>query len=237
MESLAKEHSEITKNSDIVEIGKEQEGENTSKIIRKLTTRFLPWRIKYIIRHIMWVVKGRPPNMPHILKANLIRVYQRKTDYKTFIETGTFLGDMVYAQRKKFDEIISIELNDTLYRKAVKRFKKYKHIKIIKGNSGKILKKICKRINKSAIFWLDAHYCTKKTSGKNEKVPIHEELNAIFKNNHNHVMLIDDARLFIGKGGYPAMKDLSKFIKQKDRDYNVEVKNDVIRVTPKNFLK
>jgi protein-L-isoaspartate O-methyltransferase len=41
----------------------------------------------------------------------------------TLIETGTYLGDMTYAQRKLFKQIYTIELSETLYKKAVDRLK------------------------------------------------------------------------------------------------------------------
>jgi hypothetical protein len=50
---------------------------------------------------------------PHIVKQMAIAEYQQKYGYGTLIETGTYLGDMIEAQKKRFTHIISIELDPT----------------------------------------------------------------------------------------------------------------------------
>ena len=62
-----------------------------------------------------------------------IQEYQDKYQYKILVETGTYLGDMVEAQKKRFRKIYSIELGIDLFDKATKRFKNDKNVTIVQG--------------------------------------------------------------------------------------------------------
>lgn len=53
----------------------------------------------------------------------MILSYQKISKNEVFIETGTYLGDMVWAMKDVFKQIYSIKLSDDLYKKAVKKFK------------------------------------------------------------------------------------------------------------------
>lgn len=177
-----------------------------------------------------WNKAGRPAPPPHIVKQQIIREFQRKTGYATLIETGTYVGTMVEAQKSKFDKIISIELGQELADKARIRFEKDHHVTIVQGDSGKVLPDIMKKIDGSAIFWLDGHYSEGITAKGDTDCPIYEELEAIFtKKEIPHLVLIDDARLFTGQGDYPSIAALTEFIKSKNSRYAVEVEDDVIR--------
>lgn len=167
---------------------------------------------------------------PHIVKQTIIKEYQKKYSCTILIETGTYLGDMVEAQKNTFKQIISIELGIDLYKKAQKRFRNYKHINIVQGDSGKVLGNILKKINEPAIFWLDGHYSADITAKGEKDCPIFEELGAVFSSTPlNHILLIDDARLFVGQNDYPTLEDLTLYIKSKNEKYSVEIKNDIIR--------
>ena len=61
--------------------------------------------------------------------------------------------------------------------------------------------------------------------------PIYEELDSIFSSSlKNFILLIDDARFFIGKDDYPSIEDLKKHIESKDRKFDFLIKDDLIRV-------
>lgn len=120
---------------------------------------------------------------------------------------------MVWAQRKNFRKNYSIELSEPLYIKAKKRFKRYSHINILQGDSGKVLHTMLDKMTEKSIFWLDGHYSSGITAKGDKECPIYEELSAIFKSEKNHILLIDDARCFTGQGDYPSIEELSGFIK------------------------
>jgi len=206
-------------------------------MIKEILRPFVPQWVKNSLRKMRekkelykWNKNGYPVPPPHIVKQMTITEYKDKYGYEVLVETGTFWGDMVEAQKKRFHKIYSIELGVDLFNRATKRFKNAKNVIIIQGDSGKVLPKILLDINEPAIFWLDGHYSEGITAKGEKECPIFEELDAIFSSmKFNYVLLIDDARLFVGERDYPTLAQLSEYIKSKNYKYQVEVKNDIIR--------
>ena len=178
-----------------------------------------------------WKNNGCPVPPPHIVKQIAIGEYQQKYGHSILVETGTFRGAMVEAQKTRFKKIISIELGMELFEKAKQRFRNDRNVIIMHGDSGKVLPKILKDdISEPAIFWLDGHYSSGITAKGEKECPIFEELDAIFNSKKfNHILLIDDARFFNGEGDYPTIDKLTEYIKSKNENYKVEVKDDIIR--------
>jgi hypothetical protein len=177
-----------------------------------------------------WKANGYPTPPPHIVKQIAIAEYQEKYHHTILVETGTFRGDMIEAQKKRFKKIISIELAEHLFEKAKRRFKNDKNVILVQGDSGKVLSNVMKEVNEPAIFWLDGHYSAGVTAKGDTECPIFGELDAIFNGKSlNHILLIDDARLFKGKDDYPTIDKVTAYIQNKNSRYQVEVKHDIIR--------
>ena len=177
-----------------------------------------------------WEKRGELIPPVHRIKSNAIAEYGKKYNYDILVETGTYLGKMIDAQKDNFKRIISIEIDKKFHEDAIEKFKNDKHISFYLGDSGKLLHDIVKILDKPAIFWLDAHYNSRSSAKLDKDCPIFEELDAIFKaNNPGHVLLVDDARLFIGKNDYPTIPELENYVKAKRPEYKMEVKNDIIR--------
>lgn len=168
----------------------------------------------------------------HINKQKTIMLYQKKFNREVFVETGTYLGDMVWAVKNIFKEIYSIELSEELFKNAVNRFKDYSNITILHGDSGKVLIDLIPKIKKEAIFWLDGHYSGGITAKGEKECPIYEELTAIFRSDLKHILLIDDARLFNGTNDYPPITELSEFVSKHKPESKIKIENDIIRITP-----
>ena len=179
-----------------------------------------------------WEKNGRPSPPPHIVKQMTIEEYQKKFDLKILVETGTYLGDMVEAQRNRFEKIYSIELSKKLFQRAVKRFRSFSHITILNGDSGIVLNKLLPEIDKPALFWLDGHYSEGITAMGTKECPVAEELEAIFKSDLHHIILIDDARLFNGTRDYPTLDEIRQICQRHDKTYSLTVKDDIIRLIP-----
>jgi hypothetical protein len=203
----------------------------------KILLLFRKYKTNRDIRN--WEEIGRPLPPPHAYKQMVITNFQNLYSYNYFIETGTYRGDMVEIQKYNFKNIFSIELDKILHLKAEERFKNNNNIKIFNGDSSNILPLILKNINESAIFWLDGHYSDGITAKGKLNCPIFNELKAIFDMNNNleHIILIDDARHFIGESDYPTIDELSNYITSRNVNYSLEVKNDIIRIMPKILLK
>jgi len=168
-------------------------------------------------------------------KQSVLLDFQKRFSLNTLIETGTYLGDMVYAMRNHFQKIYSIELGKDLYDNALRRFKNERHISILHGDSSKLLPEILKNIGEPCLFWLDAHDSSGLTAKGDAVTPIIEELKVIFSHKiKNHVVLIDDASGFNGKNNYPSLETLEGIISDRNPDYVLEVRDDIVRIYPSN---
>jgi len=178
-----------------------------------------------------WERQGRPAPPPHIIKEELIKEYASTFKTPILIETGTYLGDMVYAVRKMFSRIISFELDEQLSDQARKRFAGYSHIEIIQGDSGRLLGECLKSIEQPCLFWLDGHYSGGVTAKGTLVTPIKNELHSILSHaTDGHVVLIDDARCFTGEDDYPTLDELRTFVSERKPTWQFTMENDVIRL-------
>ncbi|WP_069660398.1 hypothetical protein [Arcticibacter eurypsychrophilus] len=197
------------------------------KNLLKPLVNFLPLSVKEFVQKEYEI---REWKKQHLVKQLAIKEYKNKSNYSTLVETGTYLGDMVYAQLNNFKQIYSIELGEDLWREAVARFKDSSHVVILQGDSSKILKDVVLELKGESIFWLDGHYSAGVTAKGDKECPVYEELTTILDSNLNHIILIDDARCFNGIGDYPKKEELFKYILSRRSKSKIEVKDDIIRV-------
>lgn len=178
-----------------------------------------------------WEKSGARPPMPNSGKQQVVIEYIKKCAPDVFIETGTYKGKMVYAVMPYIKEVYSIELDQTHFEKAWKRFGGYPNVHILQGQSGEVLSNILKNINKRCLFWLDAHYSGGSTARGETDTPIMQEMKCIL--NHaeaeQHVILIDDARLFTSHSDYPALNTLKSFVLDTYPEWTFQVKDDIVR--------
>ncbi|MBN2636386.1 MAG: hypothetical protein JXR61_08950 [Prolixibacteraceae bacterium] len=210
-------------------------------MLKKIIKRIIPneWRYRIVNWKYVnnpepiikeWEKNGCQIPPPPVVKQKVIREYQEKYNCKTLVETGTYLGYMVAAQKNNFENIYSVEISEKLYLRAKKLFRKYPHIKLLLGDSGKVMPQIMEQINGKALFWLDGHYSAGITSKGELNCPIWKELDAIFENRNDHILLIDDARDFNGTNDYPTIDELERYLHKKNENYKMSVENDIVRV-------
>jgi hypothetical protein len=148
--------------------------------------------------------------------------YAGEFGLRTFVETGTFVGDTTAAVARSFDRCFTIELSDDLHARAVKRFSAQPHIVCVHGDSGAAINDILSRIDQPALFWLDAHYSGGITADAGYD-PILKELSSIFAHSSNgHVVLVDDAR------GH----QIDAIARHIPEGYFLSIKNDIARIVP-----
>lgn len=185
-------------------------------------------RIKPLIH---WLEQGKPDEPPHIVKQITVKEYANRFGIKIFIETGTYFGDMIISVKDYFEKIFSIELSNELYKEAKHKFLYYKHISLYHGDSSTVLPEILSQVDEPCLFWLDAHYSEGITVKGKLETPILQELDCILKHKIiDHVILIDDARAFVGKNDYPTLKQLREFVESRLDNCFFDVKNDIIRI-------
>lgn len=179
-------------------------------------------------------------------KRVILKEFASRFNLKLFIETGTLFGDTVEAMVEDFDKLYSIELSEDLVHKAQMKFKGNDKVKIVHGDSGKVLKEILMNVSEPCLFWLDGHYSSKFmhegelvfTAKTDTNTPILQELKCIMDHPiKNHVILIDDARCFGVVPDYPKISTLRDFVLKHNPALKISVKRDIIRIEPKDTKK
>lgn len=199
--------------------------------------QILNWRRKRILQksnkaaYDEWLKTSKPVPPPHIVKEMAIEEISKEKGIRVFIETGTHKGEMVDSQLSNFDRIYSIELNMGLYQYNIEKFENQKNVVLIQGDSGEKLEGIIQDLKEPAVFWLDGHYDFTPITSKSDLVtPILRELEIIAMSKFQHVIFIDDARLFNGENDYPLLSEIEYFNTNNLGYEHFLVENDIIKI-------
>lgn len=180
-----------------------------------------------------WEKAGRPIPPPYAVKRSAILELAGSYGCHVMVETGTFMGDTMYALRNDFRVLISIELDPGLHARAQRLLRRYPQLRFVLGDSSQQLPEVILGIDEPVVFWLDGHYSGPGTARGSLDSPIWKEIDAIFAHQiRGHVVLIDDARDFIGAGGYPTIQELRHWVAQRRPDWVFKVEHDIIRIHP-----
>jgi hypothetical protein len=178
-----------------------------------------------------WRRSGSPVPPPHLYKQKLLTRYASRHRLATLVETGTYLGDMIFALRHRFRTIISIELSTELCERAQQRLREFPHVSIIQGDSSRVLPDILEGLKAPTLFWLDGHYSAGNTALGDRETPVSAEVDAILRHPvKGHVVLIDDARNFDGTHDYPTLTALRDYVHRVFPQADFSVKDDIIRI-------
>jgi len=132
------------------------------------------------------------------LKNILNIIDTQSSNYRYFVETGTFGGRTIKNLHNIFKKLYTIEISETLYKKTKNKLNHLNNINFILGDSSIKIKEVLNNIEDKCIFWLDGHWSGGIT-GKGEcDVPLIDECKSIdelYKFNEC-VIIIDDYRLF-----------------------------------------
>jgi len=181
-----------------------------------------------------WKLRGEPIRSPHLLKQRTVRDYAQRYRLRVLIETGTYYGEMVAAMKNRFAEIHSVEFDSALAARAAKKFSGSPHVHIHHGDSQIVVPELLKSLKEPALFWLDAGYYG-WAGLQGDKQRLTSELDAILRDSSRfpHVILMDDARGLNGQNGAPTVPQLKQSIEAGFPGRSVEVKYDILRITPK----
>ncbi len=182
-------------------------------------------RTAFVGEYAWWRMLGRPrPRVPHLVKQRTVTEFAQNFKLQVLVETGTNLGNMVGVQKDRFREIYSIELDEWLVARAKRKFADRPNIHLYQGDSGTVLPTIVPLLQERCLFWLDAHW-------GDEAAPIKQELECIYRHPiRDHVLLIDDARWFDGRGDYLSIEDLRQHAAREYPGSVLEVQDDIIRI-------
>ncbi len=173
----------------------------------------------------------------HILEKVALELAQ-KYGLKYFVETGTWKGGTTVWAAEHFEKVWTIEADKSYFDRATAVLKT-RSITMLHGDSGSILGDVLKEVPGPALLWLDAHWCRpQEFAGHPDygQCPILEELSQVIADGRRHVLMIDDARLFMGQ--LPPECDPAKWpcysaIEKICQSWKIYVKQDVIIGEPK----
>jgi hypothetical protein len=136
------------------------------------------------------IVRMGPPQ-------ELVLLLQRASGASHFVETGTYRGSTALWAAAHFERVITIEAAEALYQDLAPLRLHSPNVSCILGESQRILPSLVPTLPVPSIFWLDAHWSGGQTHGAQQQCPLLEELAAIGQKESDHLILIDDARLFL----------------------------------------
>lgn len=134
---------------------------------------------------------------------NLVLWARDQFGIRTFVESGTNRARTAVWAAGQFPSVVSIEAQRDLYEAASSAYGDRKSLRFLHGDSGELLAKVLAELSEPAILWLDAHWCGAETYGIEAECPLLKELAAVNESRLDHVILIDDARLFLAPPPLP----------------------------------
>ena len=115
---------------------------------------------------------------------------------RCFLETGTLHGTTTLWAGEHFAKVITIEASRHYYETAQASFADHLNISSFHGDAGKTIASLISDLPPT-LFFLDAHWSGGVTAGEESECPLLTELGLIMPWFRKHVVLIDDARLFL----------------------------------------
>lgn len=153
----------------------------------------------------------------------------------TFVEGGTYRGGTAKWASDNFDAVFTIENSAEMYAIAQRNLSGIPNIAMLHGDTRKHLPTIVAQ-HDNLIYWLDAHWSGGLTYGESDECPILDELAIIFNSQRNHVILIDDARLFLAPPPSPHQRKnwptLLEIIRSLPADWDCLCHDDVLAIIP-----
>lgn len=173
-----------------------------------------------------------------VLPRKLARELRDRLDLERAIETGTYRGAGTVVLASVFPEVVTIELDEGLHRRAAQRFAQRPRITTRQGSSGTELQSLVDAA-RPTLYWLDAHWSGGVTGGRHDECPLLSELESIAGGHPDDCILIDDARLFVeppppphDPAQWPAIGEIEAAILSARPDHRVAMLHDVVVAVP-----
>ncbi|MBU1173634.1 MAG: class I SAM-dependent methyltransferase [Proteobacteria bacterium] len=136
-------------------------------------------------------------SIPHDLALEM----RDKYGLQWLIETGTYKGGTAFWAAQNFEQVISIEAFSRYYArcKARQTTEAHPNLELWFGDSRVMLADALAFAGGPALLWLDAHWCGDSVMAHavGDECPLLQELAQVNADGRGHVLMIDDARLFI----------------------------------------
>ncbi|MEO6682253.1 MAG: class I SAM-dependent methyltransferase [Ginsengibacter sp.] len=176
------------------------------------------------------------------LPKEIVLEFKNEAKFQNFIETGTYKGGSSYWAARHFDNVYTIEIDPEISKATASRPECPENIEFLVGNSKDVLPELVENIHSPSLFWLDGHWCNISEVGKDMECPLIDEIKAL-KNFQSSVILIDDARAFLGPlppphddSQWPRIDEIILLLKAQFPDNLVTIADDVIYCIPPSLI-
>lgn len=177
----------------------------------------------------------------------LINEFLKETDIPLFVELGTASGGSIKEAAPYFKECVTIEINEDrpLYDSTLR------NVKWLIGNTIDILPGLIEEFinyksdnkiedHRYCLFWVDSHFDgDKPKNSKYKDCYLLEELDIISLYSQDSIIIIDDARLFMGNPPqpnnaleWPNLQQIFEKFRQKFPYFFVTIVDDYILAFP-----
>ena len=173
-----------------------------------------------------------------VLPRTLARDLRDRLGIERAIETGTYKGGSARILASVFPEVVTIELDEELHRRAAERLSRQPAITAVQGSSRVRLGPLVDAA-RPTLYWLDGHWSGGVTAGEDDECPVLDELAAIASGHPDDCILIDDARLFAAPpppphdpAQWPSLGEIEGAIRTARPDHHVAVLHDIVVAVP-----
>lgn len=176
------------------------------------------------------------------MPREIVLKFKNKSGIKNFVETGTFRGNTSFWAAQHFEKVYTIEIDPEISRETASKADCPSNIEFFVGNSKEVLPKVVGQLDGNSVFWLDGHWCNVAELGKDMECPLMDEIHAL-RNLKDSVILIDDARAFLGplppphdNTQWPRIDEIFLLLKSYFPANLVTIADDVIYCLPQAMV-
>ncbi|MEO5650328.1 MAG: hypothetical protein ABIR03_10460 [Ginsengibacter sp.] len=176
------------------------------------------------------------------IPKKIVLRFKENGGIKNFIETGTYKGGTCFWAAHHFKKVYTIEIDPAISKATSLNPECPANIKFYVGDSKDVLPDLVTDIEGTCLFWLDGHWCDVTELGKDKECPLLDEIKAL-KNFGDSVILIDDARAFLGplppphdNSQWPGIDEIFLLLKAQFPANLVTIVDDVIYCIPPNLI-
>jgi hypothetical protein len=147
---------------------------------------------------------------PRAKRRHLLSLFEQRR-HDCFVEAGTYLGDTVELFVPRASRIVSVEMEEALWRGASERFSDNPNVEIVRGDAEREIPRVVRELGRPALIWLDGHHSGEGTALGRSYEPAVAILELLGRNGvaPGTTIVVDDLRLFGRLPEFPTLEALT----------------------------